>query len=154
MSPTRKSKLFAKCLKEIHKISKAKGAKLLRKEICRILKENIPYYNWVGFYLSDGKESLILDEYVGEPTIHTKIKYGVGICGQVALTKKTLIVPDVAKEENYLSCSIKVKSEIVVPIFKNGEFIGELDIDSHLLDAFSKEDKEFLENICHIISQH
>ncbi|MGB9621131.1 MAG: GAF domain-containing protein [Brevinematia bacterium] len=67
--------------------------------------------------------------------------------------KATIIVQDVSKETNYLSCNPKVKSEIVIPIFKNGEIIGELDIDSHSLSPFTEEDRSFLENICKIVSE-
>ncbi|MCX7958453.1 MAG: GAF domain-containing protein [Deltaproteobacteria bacterium] len=126
----------------------------MRQAVCKILKKNIPYYNWVGFYLSDGNETLILHEFEGEPTIHTKIRYGEGICGQAAVSNKTFLVPDVTKEQNYLSCSVKVKSEIVVPLLRDGNFSGELDIDSHTINAFDENDRIFLEKICDIIVQN
>jgi len=123
--------------------------------ICNLLRDNIPYYDWVGFYLVDQtrEKELLLGPFKGEPTEHVRILFGRGICGQAAEMKKTLIVQDVSKEINYLSCSPKVKSEIVVPIFKNGEVVGELDIDSHTLSPFTDEDAPFLEKICEIVSK-
>ncbi|MDH5495753.1 MAG: GAF domain-containing protein [Candidatus Bathyarchaeota archaeon] len=130
-----------------------KDAKL--EAVCKLLRDNIPNYDWVGFYFVDrvGQDELILGPFEGEPTEHLRVPFGRGICGQAAELKKTFIVQDVSKETNYLSCNPKVKSEIVVPIFKNGEIIGELDIDSHTLSPFTNEDKAFLEKICKIVSK-
>ncbi|RKZ30368.1 GAF domain-containing protein [bacterium] len=117
-------------------------------KICQLLEENVPYYDWVGFYFAENeREELILGPFVGEPTEHTKIPYGKGICGQVARKQETFLINDVSAEQNYLACSIKVKSEIVIPIFKNGVFVAQLDIDSHTPSAFSDEDKQFLQDI-------
>ncbi len=124
-------------------------------KVCRYLKENVEHYDWVGFYFVDPhkKDELVLGPYAGDPTIHTRIKFGEGICGQAAVTKKVFIVDDVSKEDNYLACSPDVKSEIVVPIFKNGEIKGELDIDSHTQSAFTEKDRHILENIAAMISK-
>ncbi len=124
-------------------------------EVCSLLKERINSYDWVGFYLVDSENNreLVLGPYAGEPTTHTRIPFGKGICGQAAATEKMFVVDDVAAESNYLSCSINVKSEIVLPIFKNGVIIGELDIDSHTKAAFDFEDEEFLSKICDIASR-
>ncbi len=116
--------------------------------VCKLLKNNIPHYDWVGFYLVKTKGKLSLGPFIGEPTEHVEILFGKGVCGQAAETKMAFIVDDVTKEENYLSCSPKVKSEIVVPILKNGEVIGELDIDSHAPATFTKEHKKLLEDVC------
>ena len=127
-------------------------AKLLA--IARLLKNNVPYYDWVGFYLVDPEKEreLVLGPYEGAPTEHTRIPFGQGICGQAAERKKTFVVQDVSKEENYLSCSINVRSEIVVPIFKEGKVVGELDIDSHQVDAYTDEDREFLEKLAELVA--
>lgn len=134
-------------LKEVEKIVNSiddKEGKL--KKICKLLEEKIDHYDWVGFYLmEDGK--LELGPYIGEPTHHTSIDIGQGVCGQAADREETYLVQDVDEEENYLSCSPKVKSEIVVPIFKQGKIAGEIDIDSHELEAFSDEDEKLLESI-------
>ncbi len=121
--------------------------------ICDNCFKEIPYYNWFGFYLVDKeeKELLNLGPYVGEPTEHVKIPFGKGICGQAALKKDTIIVDDISDEKNYLACSLKVKSELVTPILSKGNVLGEIDIDSHYLNAFSELDKEFIEKIAHLI---
>ncbi|KLO24433.1 histidine kinase [Marinitoga sp. 1197] len=146
-----KKALFAKLLSQIEKyIYDNNNIYKVMEKIVKILYENVDYYNWVGFYLTDDKDKnlLILGSYLGEPTEHIKIPFGSGICGQAASTKNTFVVQDVTKETNYLSCSDKTKSEIVVPIIdKNGNVFGELDIDSHKLEPFTVEDTQFLEEI-------
>ena len=123
-------------------------------KICMLLDQEVSYYNWTGFYFKNGdKEELILGPYVGAETDHTIIPYGKGICGQVAVSGKTFEVPDVKAQDNYLSCSIDTKAEIVVPIFKNGENIGQIDIDSHTIDPFTKEDEELLNWLCEEVAK-
>ncbi|MFW2137173.1 GAF domain-containing protein [Chryseobacterium sp. TY4] len=123
------------------------NSKLLK--ICQLLDQEIDYYNWTGFYFRNGdKEELILGPYVGAETDHTVIPFGKGICGQVAVSGETFVVPDVHAQDNYLSCSIDTKSEIVVPIFKDGKNIGQIDIDSHHIDPFTKADEELLQWLC------
>ncbi|ROI10136.1 GAF domain-containing protein [Kaistella haifensis] len=123
-------------------------------KICQLLDQEISYFNWTGFYLKNGdKEELILGPYVGAETDHTIIPFGKGICGQVAVSNETFVVPDVHDQDNYLSCSIDTKAEIVVPIIKNGENIGQIDIDSHTLDPFTAEDREMLEWLCDEIAK-
>lgn len=133
---------------EIIKSRKPREEKL--REICVLLDEQIDVFNWTGFYLASDEEKnmLVLGPYVGEETDHTKIPYGKGICGQAAKTLDTFVVQDVSKADNYLACSVDVKSEIVVPIMKDGEFMGELDIDSHTKDAITPELQTLCEKIC------
>ena len=115
-------------------------------KVCRLLQETVPYYDWVGFYFRNGdKEELKLGPFAGEPTEHTTIPFGKGICGQVAVSNQNFVVPDVSAQDNYIACSLSVKSEIVVPLFKDGENIGQIDIDSKTIDPFSRADEEFLE---------
>jgi GAF domain-containing protein len=117
--------------------------------ICELLKSNVPHYDWVGFYFRNGqKKELILGPYAGTPTEHTTIPFGKGICGQVAVNNQNFVVPDVQAQDNYIACSLTVKSEIVIPIFVNGENIGQIDIDSKTLNPFTKADEVFLEFIC------
>ena len=117
--------------------------------ICEILDANISYYNWVGFYFKNGdKNELKLGPYVGEPTDHIIIPFGKGICGQVAVSNENFVVADVAAQDNYIACSITVKAEIVIPIFVNGENIGQIDIDSNTPDPFTEADERFLEFVC------
>ncbi|RKX50845.1 MAG: GAF domain-containing protein [Thermotogae bacterium] len=126
------------------------GEEALR-EVVKLLDHYVEYYNWTGFYLVSSKKQLELGPFIGEPTEHVKIKFGQGICGQAAESKEIFVVPDVSREKNYLSCSDKTKSEIVVPIIDMGNIIGEIDIDSHHIDAFSAVDEEFLEKICEFL---
>jgi GAF domain-containing protein len=119
---------------------------LKMQQICNLLKENIAHYDWVGFYFKNGdKNELKLGSYAGTPTDHTIIPFGKGICGQVAVSNENFIVPDVKAQDNYIACSITVKAEIVVPLFVNGENIGQIDIDSNTPDPFTTEDERFLE---------
>lgn len=116
--------------------------------ICKLLKDSIPYYNWVGFYFNNGdKEELKLGPFAGEPTEHTIIPFGKGICGQVAISNKNFLVPDVSAQDNYIACNLNVKSELVVPLFSNGINIGQIDIDSNTPDPFTDEDEALLEFI-------
>jgi len=121
------------------------------KRTVAFLDKYIEHYNWTGFYLSDGENYLVLGPYVGEPTEHTRIPFGRGICGQAAETRNVFLVPDVTKESNYLSCSPKTKSEIVLPLIKEERVIGELDIDSHFQNSFFDSDREFLEKTCQFL---
>ena len=117
--------------------------------ICQLLRESIPYYNWVGFYFANHEtKTLHLGPYVGAETDHTIIPFGKGICGQVAESNANFVVPDVAAQDNYIACSFTVKSEIVVPLFVDGKNIGQIDIDSHVIDPFSDKDERFLEFVC------
>ena len=136
----------------LSKTNISREEKLLK--ICHLLKDNISYYDWVGFYFRNGKkEELILGPYAGEATDHTVIPFGKGICGQVAVSNKNFVVPDVQAQDNYIACSFTVKSEIVIPLFVNGENIGQIDIDSNVLDPFTKEDEIFLEFVNNEISK-
>lgn len=114
--------------------------------LCSFLKTQVPYYDWVGFYFRNGdREELKLGPYTGAPTDHTIIPFGKGICGQVALSNQTFVVPDVSAQDNYIACSLDVKSEIVVPLFVHGKNIGQIDIDSGTPDPFTEADAAFLE---------
>ncbi|MEX0722816.1 MAG: GAF domain-containing protein [Gracilimonas sp.] len=123
--------------------------------ICELLADEIPTFSWVGFYLPDpeGKEELVLGPFVGPSTNHTRIPYGSGICGQVALSHKTFVAQDVESEDNYLACSVDVKSEIVVPIMKEGNFVGQLDIDSNTKNSITKDQEALLEEICEMLTE-
>jgi len=122
--------------------------------ICNHLKKEIDYYDWVGFYFINGdKKELKLAQFSGEPTEHIIIPFGKGICGQAAVTNKNFIISDVSAQDNYISCGWKVKSEIVIPIFVNGKNIGQIVIDSHTLNPFSKKDELLLEFVCERVAQ-
>ena len=116
------------------------------KEICELLQSTIGYYDWVGFYFAnEAAKTLHLKAFAGEPTDHTVIPFGKGICGQVAVSNTNFVVADVKAQNNYIACSMYVKAEIVIPLFKDGKNIGQIDIDSHTANPFSTEDERFLE---------
>jgi L-methionine (R)-S-oxide reductase len=151
-----KNELFGSLAKKISEVLKSKVDRDEKLEtVCKLLRDNVSYYNWVGFYIVDKKKQkeLVLGPFEGEPTEHTRISFGRGICGQAAERRKTFLVQDVSKETNYLSCSANVKSEIVIPIFKNEKVVGELDIDSHALSPFTKKDETFLKKIGEMASR-
>ncbi len=114
-------------------------------QICELLQTSVNYYDWVGFYFANPQEkTLHLKAYAGETTEHTIIPFGKGICGQVAISNENFVVADVEAQDNYISCNINVKSEIVIPLFKDDKNIGQIDIDSNTPDPFTKNDEEFL----------
>lgn len=115
-------------------------------KIVDILHATFPKYDWTGIYLVEGEE-LVLHNFHGAPSPHTRIPIGQGICGAAVAENETIIVPDVNADNRYLACSIETKSEIVVPIYANDDIIGEIDIDSHRLDVFKNHDRQFLEEV-------
>lgn len=118
----------------------------VRQKVVRLLNQ-VPTYTWVGIYLVKGGD-LHLDVWSGPAaTVHTVIPVGKGICGWAAKSAKTEIVSDVSKDPRYLQCFTSTRSEIVVPIVKQGKVVGELDIDSDQLNAHSSIDREFLEAV-------
>ena len=115
-------------------------------QVCDVLKNDVAHYDWVGFYFKNGdKPELKLRAYAGEETDHTIIPFGKGICGQVAISNQNFVVPDVKAQDNYIACSINVKAEVVIPLFVNGENIGQIDIDSNTANPFTTADTDFLE---------
>jgi L-methionine (R)-S-oxide reductase len=118
------------------------------------LKEQFGWL-WVGFYLVkktvDGtQDELVLGPFQG-PVACTRIKKGRGVCGASWQQAKTLIVPDVEKFPGHIACSSLSKSEIVLPIFKNNEVIGVLDVDSVDLDTYDQVDENYLTQIIALI---
>ncbi|MFW5848377.1 MAG: GAF domain-containing protein [Spirochaetota bacterium] len=119
--------------------------------VCMYLKREVAHYDWVGYYLAVPEEQLlVLGPFEGAPTEHTRIAYGDGICGQAAVRGGRFVVPDVSAESNYLACSIETRAEIVLPVYHNGAFVGELDIDSHTRDPFSEFDDVLLGEVVSI----
>ena len=122
--------------------------------LVKALNSSVPTYSWVGLYSVEGKD-LVLDAWSGPAaTEHTRIPIGKGICGFAAKAGRTEIVSDVSKDPRYLQCFLSTRAEIVVPVFKDGAVIGEIDIDSDQLDAFSTLDREFLEAVAKKASDH
>ena len=106
--------------------------------------------NWAGFYLLD-KDRLVLGPFQGEVAC-TIIPLGKGVCGTAAERKETIVVDNVHEFKGHIACSSKSKSEIVVPIIKNNELIGVIDIDSPIYSRFSNSEKEFLEKVATLIA--
>jgi len=116
--------------------------------ISAALKEQFNWW-WVGFYWIHENE-LVLGPFQG-PVACTRIKKGRGVCGGAWEQGKTLIVEDVEKFPGHIACSSASKSEIVVPVFKNGAIVGVLDVDSELLGHFDTTDQLYLEKIVGLI---
>lgn len=117
------------------------------------LRETVAHYKWVGIYILEG-DGLVLKAWDGpEATQHTRIPIGKGICGLAAQEKRTVIVGDVNADPRYLACFPYTKSEIVVPIMKGATVIGEIDIDSDTLNAFTEKDREFLEKVAALLGE-
>jgi len=134
-------------------IANVKNSNLLQK-IVDYLYENFERYSWVGIYIVKGND-LILGAWGGEhATEHTKIPIGKGICGSAAQSGKIELIPDVNKDNRYLACFVSTRSEIVVPIKRNMNVVGEIDIDSDMSNAFSKQDAFFLEKIADMLGKH
>lgn len=113
------------------------------------LKEQFNFF-WVGFYCVKGDE-LVLAPFQG-PVACTRIRKGRGVCGQAWERGETIIVPDVEQFPGHIACSSQSRSEIVVPISKNGEVIGVLDVDSDVLNDFDITDQQYLEQCVGLIN--
>ncbi|MBF0777235.1 GAF domain-containing protein [Streptococcus cuniculi] len=108
-----------------------------------LLNQTLPDSVFTGYYLFDGTE-LILGPFQGSVScVH--IALGKGVCGQSAQESRTIIVDDVRTHANYISCDAAALSEIVVPMMKNGQLLGVLDLDSRLVADYDAIDKEYLE---------
>jgi GAF domain-containing protein len=118
----------------------------------RLLKQARERYNWVGIYLLEG-DMLVLNNYLGKPTEHTRIPVGVGVCGVAVAEGANQIVGDVTRLDNYLACSIGTRSEIVVLIRRGAAILGQIDIDSDLENAFTNEDEELLARVAERLSR-
>lgn len=117
--------------------------------ITAALKEQFNWL-WIGFYLVKNDE-LVLGPFQG-PVACTRIRKGRGVCGSSWATRKTLIVPDVEKFPGHIACSSASRSEIVIPVFYNGEAVAVLDVDSKELNEFDDTDRIYLERIVSLLS--
>lgn len=118
------------------------------RESVKQLKSGDVDYNFVGVYLFNPDEQILwLHNYMGEGTEHARIDVGQGVCGTAVAEKKNQNVGDVTQVENYLACSPKTKSELVVLIRAGDEIFGQIDIDARSKNAFTKEDQEAVELI-------
>ena len=115
------------------------------------LKQTFNKISWVGFYLFDGTK-LYLGPFQGKVAC-TEIKIGSGVCGTSAQKRETVIVEDVDNFPGHIACDVESRSEIVVPIFKDGKLFGVLDLDSANYNSFNKTDKKYLEELVNFLSK-
>jgi GAF domain-containing protein len=153
MSNARTAVDYAAVEQEIRRdLASAGDATAAMTRAVEILKARVPDYTWVGIYQLYGNE-LVLGPFVGKPSPHTHIPLGRGICGAAAADKATIIVDDVNSDPRYLACSLETRSEIVVPILRGSDVLGEIDIDSDRAAAFGAEDKRLLEAVAAMLSE-
>lgn len=106
-----------------------------------------PRFNWVGIYILNG-DMLELGPYLGAVSDHTRIPVGKGVCGTAVAENRDQNVPDVSARGNYLSCSLETRSELVVLIRdRSGQILGQIDIDSHTLNAFGEAEVQAVQTI-------
>ncbi|WP_252502611.1 GAF domain-containing protein [Sporosarcina sp. Marseille-Q4943] len=118
-----------------------------------LLNQFFDRINWVGFYLMDSEDELVLGPFQGLPAC-IRIPLGKGVCGTAAQKRETILVPDVNQFPGHIACDAASRSEIVVPLMKDGEVIGVLDIDSPEYDRFNEDDQEGLEQFVNVLVKH
>jgi GAF domain-containing protein len=119
----------------------------------RLLAETFPHFHWVGIYWLES-DTLVLGPYVGEPTEHDRIPVGRGVCGTAVAEGKNQIVPDVRLLSNYLACSLKTRSEIVVLIRQGDRIVGQIDVDGHEPGTFDETDEALLTAVAEKLASH
>jgi L-methionine (R)-S-oxide reductase len=118
------------------------------REAVKLIKASDNRYNFVGVYMLNAEDNTLwLHNYLGEPTDHARIPVGRGVCGTAVAERKNQNVPDVTQVGNYLSCSPRTKSELVVLIFAENEIVGQIDIDAREVNAFNKDDQTGIETV-------
>jgi len=135
-------------------VAEAPGPEAATQRAVEMLHDRFGHYDWVGIYWVDADASeLVLGPWIGpEATEHTRIPMGTGICGAAAASGRTEIVGDVDADPRYLSCFASTRSEIVVPIFADGQVVGEIDIDGSDRDAYDETDARFLEEVAALLA--
>lgn len=126
----------------------------LMDEIAQRLHDTMTRYNWVGFYLVDKARpgSLNLGPHVGSFDPHESVSLDKGLCGDAAVTKKTVVVNNATTDPRYKSSLSLVKSEMVVPIFTRGALYGVIDINSYFADTFNFDEQKFGEACAELVS--
>jgi GAF domain-containing protein len=131
-------------------------ARELMQAMVKLLHERMLKYNWVGFYMLEPgtmPPMLVLGEFQGAITPHTRIPLNQGICGAAASSGQTVVVDDVSKDPRYLACSLQTRSEIVVPVFVHGTVVGELDVDSQFAAAFTPEHQDLVQHCARLVGK-
>jgi L-methionine (R)-S-oxide reductase len=119
--------------------------------IAALLKDNLPYASWVGFYLFDGN-ALFLGPFQGKVAC-VDITLDRGVCGKAAREQKTVIVEDVHQFPGHIACDAGSNSEIVVPIVYQGTLLAVLDLDSYAYGSFDAVDQKYLELLCEKLAE-
>lgn len=114
-----------------------------------VLFHSIADINWAGFYLFDGSE-LVLGPFHGKPAC-IRIALGRGVCGTAAQERQTTVVPDVEAFPGHIACDAASRSEVVVPMIRNGQLVGVLDVDSPLPERFSSDDVNLLQEVVAVL---
>jgi GAF domain-containing protein len=126
----------------------------IMREAVKVLKAADPRYNFVGVYMLNPEEHVLwLHNYAGEPTDHVRIAVGDGICGTAVAEARNQNVPDVTQVGNYIACSPRTRSELVVLIRSNAEILGQIDIDARDLNAFPAADQQAIEAVADKIAE-
>jgi L-methionine (R)-S-oxide reductase len=122
------------------------------RQVVSVLHDRFDDYSWVGIYLVEA-DDLVLGPWKGpEATEHVRIPVGQGVCGAAAASGRTEVVDDVNSDPRYLACFPSTRSEIVVPIHRDGRVVGEIDIDSDRPAAFGDDDRAFLEDVAELVA--
>ena len=116
-----------------------------------LLNDTFPHFFWVGFYLPEPDGALRVGPYQG-PLACLRLPPGQGVCGAAASSRETLIVPDVHAFPGHISCDPRSRSEIVVPVIRDGDLIAVLDVDSDQPDAFDEADRDGLEELARLVA--
>jgi len=117
------------------------------------LHEQGPVFDWVGVYVMDG-DALALGPYRGNPTEHDRIPLAQGVCGSVAASGETEVVPDVRGRPGHIACDINTRSEVVAPILLDGRVLGVLDVDSNTVNAFGEREVALVEAAARELAEH
>jgi len=148
LSPEEKYRLLGKQLRSL--LDRKENILSNLSNFTAAIKQTFDKISWVGFYLYDGQK-LFLGPFQGKVAC-TLIDMGKGVCGTAAMRRQTVLVEDVDKFPGHIACDPESRSEIVIPIIKNNDLYGVLDLDSKELNSFNKTDQKYLEEYCSFLS--
>jgi L-methionine (R)-S-oxide reductase len=148
-SATEKAEIYRELLPQLESLVSGENDLIASTaNLSAALKQALPYASWVGFYfVKDGE--LVVGPFQGKVAC-TRIRIGGGVCGTAAAQKKTIVVSNVAEFPGHIYCDPDSKSEIVVPLLKDGKVVGVLDVDSSDHNSFDSVDSENLERVAGI----
>lgn len=151
MGKFRRTKVYEEIIPQVKSLMEGIDNRVgILANVSALLKEKFPYYFWVGFYIVKG-DNLELGPFQGPVACYT-IKKGAGVCGHAWEVNMGVMVPDVNKFHGHIACSSETRSEAVMPIVKDDEVVGVIDVDSSELDAFGVEDLDGLKVIADMLA--